>query len=310
MYDTIDFKLMQDNVKDTEFISETINLLDTVKETRYPNGQLYLNGNLNGLNVSISEDSLRINKTSLCKYYLGNNIKTLTREATKEAIEKISDELHLNMHLAEVKRIDVATNFIVKNYELQYFKYLGDLQHYSRLEQNKGLYYNNSKRTALFYCKLIELRSKRVRVPEIYNGLNMLRFELRLQKKLFKEFNTNQILGQDLYDEHFYNNVVNKWRETYFNIKKMNEALTQIKPTGSSKEFIEYLAFMTINEANQTNIIKLINESRERGFITKKQAMDLRNKIKQLNSNSNITQTSKLITEIDEKVIQSIEHIL
>jgi hypothetical protein len=90
----------------------------------------------------------------------------------------------------------------------------------------------------------------------------------------------------------------------------MNEALTQIKPTGSTKEFIETLAFMTIDKAHQTNIIKLINEWRERGVITKKQAMDLRKKLMELNSNTNISETSTLITEIDEKVLQSIEHYL
>jgi hypothetical protein len=184
------------------------------------------------------------------------------------------------------------------------------MQHFSRLEQNKGLYWNNANRTALFYCKLIELKAKRKNVPEIYKGLYMLRFELRFKKNLLKEFNIPQITAADLYDELFYKNIVNKWSETYFNIKKMNEALTQIKPTGSTKEFIEILAFMTIDKAQQTNIIKLINEWRERGEISKKQAMDLRNKLKELNSNTNISETSTLITEIDEKVLQSIEHYL
>ena len=310
MYDNIDFVLSQDEVPNIDFMSETTCLLDNVSYNTHANGTEYVYGNKNGLNVSISKDRIKIYKTSLCKYYLGDNIKTLTRESTKEAIEKISTELQLPFHLADVTRIDVATNFIVKYNELQYFKYLGDMHHFSRLEQNKGIYWNNNKKQAIFYCKLIELKAKRKSIPLMYKDLYMLRFELRFKKDLLKEFNTSRITAADLFDEHFYNNIVQRWRETYFNIKKMNEALTQIKPTGSTKEFIEYLAFMTINQANQTNIYKLIDEWRAKGDINKKQAMDLRNKIKALNSNSNIGQQSKLINEIDEKVLQAIKHHL
>ena len=65
---------------------------------------------------------------------------------TKRAIESISDNLHLPFQNANITRLDVAQNLLMKHPEDLYFKYLGQSQFYKRLEQPDGLYFNNSKR--------------------------------------------------------------------------------------------------------------------------------------------------------------------
>jgi hypothetical protein len=83
MYDTVDFVLRQDKVKDIDFMSETVCLLDNISYGVHSNGTEYAYGDINVLKVSITVDRLKVYKTSLCKYFLGDNIKTLTRKTTQ-----------------------------------------------------------------------------------------------------------------------------------------------------------------------------------------------------------------------------------
>ncbi|MDZ7936354.1 MAG: phage/plasmid replication protein [Emticicia sp.] len=53
-------------------------------------------------------------KGSLSKWFLGDNIQTLTRGDMKRATEKLSDTLHLPMSKAKVGRIDLAKNLLMK----------------------------------------------------------------------------------------------------------------------------------------------------------------------------------------------------
>ena len=78
---------------------------------------------------------------SLCKYYLGDNFQTLGRGDTKQAIEMLSDTLHLPLHKATVTRIDIAQNYIVKHPTSVYFNHLGNCMFNERLVQPDGLYY-------------------------------------------------------------------------------------------------------------------------------------------------------------------------
>ncbi|MEI8175099.1 MAG: hypothetical protein WCG28_04075, partial [bacterium] len=48
-----------------------------------------------------------------------------------------------------------------------------------------------------------------------------------------------------LYDEVFYKNLVDRWKNEYFAIQKINSKLISMKPTGSKKEFAENLALFT-----------------------------------------------------------------
>ena len=287
------------------------NFLDTIPQylTEFTSGGTskygkYVNGLLGSLKVNINETRVKISNSSICKYYLGDNFKTLGKSDTKQAILKISDSLHLPFHLANVTRIDFAQNFIMQYPESLYYPYLGEAKYYNRLPQNNGVYYNleSKKRQLLFYGKVHEQKQKRQPIPEIYQNRNVLRYELRFKKELRKQFNQPQITARLLYDEVFYKNIVKRWKDEYLAIQKINLKLRGMKPTGSKKVFIENLALFSLLELGQPIVLSKVKEWQETGQISKKQAYDLRICVKSLTKISIDEKGNELINELNRKV--------
>ncbi len=302
MYDNLEMTVKKEQMPGIDFINEIPQYLTNISNQGINQFGEYLTGYLDSLKVSISENRVKIFDCSLCKYFLGDNFKTLSKGDTKRAIEKISDILHLPFHLANITRIDIAKNLIMKFDEKIYYPYLGEAQYYSRLEQNNGLYYNNQLRQLVFYGKEYEQRIKGQPIPELYKERHVLRYEMRFRKQLRKQFKRPEIIASMLYDEVFYSYLVKRWKNEYLAIQKINSKLIGMKPTGSKKEFAENLALYTILEMGQTQILNRVKEWQKTGEINKKQAFDLRTFIKQLSKTSNDEKGNELINELNQKI--------
>ena len=302
MYDNLDLTLYKEATPD-------INLLETIPQylTEYTRSGTSkfgedVNGYLGSLKVSVKENRVKIYDSSICKFWFGNNFKTLGKGDTKQAIQKISDNLHLPFHLANVTRIDFSQNFIMQYPEKLYYPYLGEAQYYNRLEQNNGLYFNNKLRQKLFYGKVHEQKEKRQPIPGIYKNRNVLRYELRFIKRLKEQFNRSEITAGLVYDEDFYRQLIKRWKNEYLAIQKINSKLTSMIPTGSKKEFIENLALFTVLEMGQSHVLHKVKEWQGSEQISKKKAYDLRNSIKQLSKKTFNETGNELINELNKKV--------
>lgn len=302
MYDNLDLTVTRATSPGTDFIQTIPQFLTTVSSHGVNQFGEYITGYLDTLKVSISESRVKIYDCSLCKYYLGDNFKTLSRGDTKRAIEQISDHLHLPFDNANITRIDFAKNLVMQFDEKVYYPYLGEAQYYSRLEQNNGLYYNNQLRQLVFYGKEYEQKLKKQPIPELYKNRNVLRFEMRFRKQLRQQFNRPEIIAKLLYDEAFYSDLVTRWKNEYLAIQKINSKLISMKPTGSKKELAENLALYTIIELGQPQILSKVKEWQESNQISKKQAYDLRTFIKQLSQTPIDEKGNELINELNQKV--------
>jgi len=202
----------------------------------------------------------------LCKFYLPENFQTLTRGDTQRAIEKLSDLLHLPMQKADITRIDLAQNFIVKFETPVYYEHLGTLQLYNRLEQSRGLYYNNSKRKLVFYDKVAEYKHKNLPVPPLFQNRNVLRYEMRYYRQLLKQFNVPELRAEMLYNEAFYMAIIDRWHNEYKNINKLrninNIDYTMIKTTKQLTEqacslfkLKSILSYMVTKLVTETHLI-------------------------------------------------------
>ena len=301
MYDTTDmyyYKAQSPSINFIEAIPQYLTHVSNEGESEF--GE-YINGYINTLSVSVTKNRIKITG-SLCKFYLGDNFKSLTKGDTKRAIEKISDYLHLPINDAHVTRLDIAQNLIMKLPVDDYYKYLGEVQYYKRLEQSNGLYYNNQLRQMVFYGKEYEQRVKKQHIPELYKYRNVLRFELRFLKRLSEQFKLPEITANLLYDEVFYSELVKRWKNEYLAIQKINSSLTSINPTSSTKELIENMALIALLDIGQPKILSTVKEWQNKGLINKKQAADHRKKIKLL-SNIPINENgNELITELNKKI--------
>jgi len=302
MYDNLDLAVVHKDCPNINFMDTIPQYLTKVTTEGSSDFGQYLTGYLDNAKIKITENRVKFYDSSICKYYLGDNFKTLSKGDTKRAIEKLSDSLHLPFELAEVTRIDFAQNILVKYDEKIYYPYLGEAQYYNRLEQNNGLYYNNQLRQLLFYGKEYEQKVKKQNIPELYQNQNVIRFEMRFKKRLGRQLNKASIISKMLYDETFYSDMVKRWRAEYIAIQKINSKLIGMHPTGSKKEFIENLALFSVLELGQSKVLYKVKEWQEQGKITKKQAYDLRVATKELSKIKLDDVGNELIAELDKKI--------
>jgi hypothetical protein len=309
MYDTINMKLKQEEVKGIDLLQEIPCRLSNTSEHYFNEGKSKaISGYLGNLKVSVTEYGIKINDNSLCKWYLGDNFQTLGRGDTKRAVEKLSDLLCLPIEKADILRIDLAQN-IIMNHDLSiYYNHLGTMQYYSRLEQSTGLYYQNKKRQLVFYNKVADYKSKGLQIPDMYKNRQVLRYELRYKKAILKQFNLPELKAKTLYNEAFYMQIIDKWYHEYSNINKIRDAIkfdySMIKTKRQYQlQSILYYVNMT---GGELEAIKEVNEASKLGKLSKKQAYDLREQIKQACKSELFTCKSEVISELDKKIKESV----
>lgn len=308
MYDTIELRLRAEDAEGIDFLSE-VPYYFNVTGDHLINGYKVLSGRLNGFKISVSNQGVSITDGSLAKYYLGDNIKTLSRNDVENAIEKLSDTLHLPLNKSTVTRLDTGQNFILKHPVEVYLNHLGLCYPNKRLEQPDGLYYTNSKEVLALYNKLKEQKSRGQPIPNIYKGKNLLRCEARFKRQLHKTFNVPAITGRMLYDEMFYKTVIDKWAAWYNSIKKINDITLNFDSMKTNRDLYSIGILSLVGQVGgELAFTNQINEAYKLRAISKKQSSDLKKAIvKACQIRVGIVKSSEVITELDQKVVEIVQ---
>ena len=230
----------------------------------------------------------------------------MTIEDTRMAIEKLSDALHLPIDQAQVTRIDIAQNFILKHPPEVYWNHLGISGRSKRLEQSDGLYYRNTRGSLVFYDKIKEQKKKRQTIPELYRDKNVLRYEARYTNRLNNTFKVNRVTGSLLYDEAFYSGLINRWEDSYKAINKINDVTMNINDMKikSAKDLKTFGVLQYVKlKGGEIAAMKSIDENLKKGELTRRQAFDLREYIKEVcEQRIGISTESDVIKELNNKV--------
>ena len=307
MFDTINFRLIAPNPLNTNYLESVPYYLENQAEHNYENGML-VTGLLDGLSVSVSRHRVNVKDGSLCKWYLGNNIQIMTRQDTRQAIEKLSDTIHLPMDRAVITRLDIASNIITKHPINTYLNHLGMLRYATRLPMSHGLYYQRGDRLLCFYDKLRELKSKGETIPELYIGKNVLRYEQRYLRRVSSYFKTN-VIGATLYDEDFYINAISAWFSLYEQINKINDVNFNFNAMTTIKDFKNMGLLALIEQmGGEVEFYNQIKEAMQRGELTPKQAYDIRQAIKKASKvKTDLVVQNDAITELDSKIKKAVK---
>ena len=291
-----------------DFLAETPCLLENVGVHDY-NGETVITGSLNGLKISLSRYQMKIKDGSLCKWYLGDNFQTMGRGDTQRARERLSDAVHVSMSKATVTRLDLAQNFITRHPPEVYFSHLGLLKYATRLQEPNGIYYNQAGGRLCFYDKNREQKSHREPIPELYEGRNVLRYEQRYTNRIASQFKVGEVTGAMLYDETFYINLLNRWKETYKAIQKINDVSLNFQAMRTKQQFYKMGVLSLIEQAGgQLQMIEQINEAQRRGELSKKQAFDLRQAVNEAcKIKDGLTVPNEAIEELDKKVSEAVK---
>ena len=236
MFDTVNFQLYRDNISEGNTF-EILPYLANVKEQRNKNGVPYLNGTVFDYHVNIYNHVIFFSG-SLCKSFFGNNIQTLTRQATQQAFEKLSDTLHTDLTAAKVTRLDVSTVIPTKRPPADYYHFLGTKPRFERVQSTPDtLYYKTKQRELTFYDKTKEATAKGVQIPDIWQNSNLFRYELRYKKHLNKQLHSD-LTAAILYDEAFYYNVIQNWHNEFKKIQKLKEQSFMMDNITTPKEAV------------------------------------------------------------------------
>ncbi|HRR96034.1 MAG TPA: hypothetical protein P5150_04800 [Candidatus Ratteibacteria bacterium] len=300
MYDTV--KLDLENLGEVSYtIEEVAKYIDVVGEKNYRGYHSIIGYNEN-LRIGLNNYSLTV-EGSLPKWYLGDNLQTMGRAEARCAVEKLSDTLHLPMEKAEVKRLDIAQNILVKHKPELYLTHLGSLAKFNRFMSSGTLYYSNSQLNLVFYDKVKEQKRKMLPIPELLKERNLLRYELRFKKRIDRQFNHYPIDAKLLSDEEFYINIIDKWKSCYERIEKYEYLPIDIKAMKTKKDLQRAaIANLVKGFGGKDKFDELIKEEYLKGELTKKQAHDLREAVNEALRIEANGRENELIKELSQKV--------
>ena len=307
MYDKIKFWI--DRATVGEQFSTIDNYLDSAKqETDLQTGEVKTFGSLEGLKVSIFMGGLSI-VGSLSKYLNGSNVYPLDRHTTVQAVEKISDALHIPIKDAMVTGLEFGTNFLMKHQVQNYLVKLGDMPRLSRYHFNPStLYYKGTgkqhPKVFSFYDKIADAITKGMDYPDDMKKANLLKYEMRLNGRLSQQLGVQEVKASTLADTPFYRKLVRLYQDSYFSITKHNQiktnAMNNIKTVSDA-----YNVFVArlISQTSQTQIGGFLEELKEAAiFEDRKNYYRLKKKIQDVATIANFTTSDELIRELDDEV--------
>lgn len=274
MFDKV--SLFQDGYIIRQENPNIIRLFENIETTTKQTGDIVICGNIGTMKLIYSSGGLLI-RGSLSKYLYGNNIYQLNRDTTGEALEKLSDELHIKINNTRVTGIEFGNTFSMRYTPRTYFSRLGNLARYIRNPfTDDSLYYQTKgkrkNKTLCFYDKAKEMEYKKVDIPKEFENQNLLKYELRLKgnRNISRQMRIEIVTAQTLTDLNFYKRLVEMYISSYKQIRKVSQI--SIKEMENKKltikEAIEMLLAKFLKEkgnneiADYVNILKMNNNLR------------------------------------------------
>ena len=200
---------------------------------------------------------------SLPKFLYGNNVCQLTRKEVGQAIEKLSDRLHLPLNDARVTSIEVGANICLTKQHTAYTRLLGDMPRMQRVSMADSLYYKGSgkvhPRQYYFYDKVAEVKKSGGTMPQGLEAANMMRYEMRLNGRLPFQLSIPEFKGSTLQDREVYQELINRWLNGYLSINKLvNMEDEHLKKGMSVKEAQEVFIAQQIAKGGSSMIDEFI----------------------------------------------------
>lgn len=314
MYDTVNFWINRVDIgKSISIIPNYLN--NTIESTNRHTGEVWYSGKMENLKVSATIAGISI-RGSLAKFFFPDNTYTLNRHQVREAIEMLSDRLHLPITEAKATRIDVSTNFIMSHETSCYFDVLGLCPYYDRIPAGDGTLYYNTKgkvqtRSMVFYDKATEVGDRSAVIPDVYAGENLLRYEMRWNARLPQQLNEPEITGKTLYAPQFYHKIVKSWGDNYFTIEKKKQlkakAMENIKTVSDATDYICAIALSQLPPDEVQNILRDLKANEV--FKDPKYYTRLKKKLSDITSKAEISEADELARELDNEVRQVLAYM-
>ena len=302
MYDKV--KLWVPRCRATPDISQ---FLDKAKEqTDRDTGEVCTLGSLEGLKVSVYMGGISI-IGSLPKFLYQSNVYPLDRHSTSQFVEKLSDYLHLPIANAKVTGLEFGSVFVMKHSIASYISKLGDMPKLKKGYFNGTLYYQtkgkNPMKELVFYDKIAEAKEKKMTIPVGFEDVNLLRYEMRFNRKLARQLKLPAVTASTLSESDFYRLMVKRYQDSYFSITKLNQVKADMSNIKTPSDAYDVLVALLINQSEQTLITDFFEEMKEtKVFKDRKNYTRLKKKIQEVVNKASVTTSDELIRELDDEI--------
>lgn len=305
MYDRL--KLFYPRMSDTPDISQYLS--NATEQTNMTTGEVTAFGYIDRLKVCLYVGGYSING-SLSRYFFGDsNINPLGRKTTAQAVEKLSDALHLDIKQSSVTALEFGTQMPMLKPTNKYLDKLGSKQRMQRYRfEADTLYYKPKGRQQpkilCMYDKLADAQKKGMSLPIGFDGLNLLRYELRLNGRLAHQIGVPMVQASTLYETNFYCKLIKMWQDEYFNIEKMKQIkTTAVNDVKTVKDAFDVLVARLINQSEPEQITAFMDELKTaKVFDDRKYYTRLKNKIIEVANKTKLTVTDSDIKELDDAI--------
>lgn len=225
----------------------------------------------------------------------------------KEAIGKLGEDLKLNLHNANLYRIDLAINIFTDKPAICYTsKLFTDLPRFKRLEQDGGVRFETRKKVFAAYNKGKELKQR----YKIHDFDNLIRLEFRLLKGVGKSSNIKSAIISDLYESDIMFKLVDLFNDYYKKIRKKYIIRDILKNENiTPKRFNNILLTSYIEMVGEEEVFNQIDDLSNRGLIADSISKSRCKKmIRDLKPEKSIL--DPLMQEINDKIQKEISQLI
>lgn len=304
MYDKV--KLWAARTRATPDVSK---FLSKAKEQiDHDTGEVCTFGSLEGLKVSVYAGRISI-IGSLAKYLYPNNIYPLDRHTTAQAIEKLSDILHLSIADAKVTGLEFGTQFIMTHPVESYLSKLGDMPKLERCHFDVGTLYYKHKgkqqpKVFCFYDKKADAAAKGMVLPDGFADANLLKYEMRLNGRLPQQLGVPDVTASTLSEKLFYRLMMKRYQESYFSISKYNQMKTDVmSDIKTVSDAFDVFVARLISQSGQTQTDGFMEELKEaKVFDDRKCYYRLKKRIQEVATKAGASVSDELIKELDDEI--------
>ncbi|QNR86744.1 hypothetical protein H9N25_10345 [Pedobacter riviphilus] len=315
MIDSLNLFLALDFANNKEQFNHILSLFNQKpdKLTSKITGEEFFSGNIKNFGIRINNNSLTING-SICKFYYGNNQKTLSYTDFVQAILELEELLGLDLEEAIVRRIDLAENLFMKFKPESYYPLLIKGGFLKRREDDNGLYFRNKNRTVLLYDKVVKEKKSQVLIDADFVNKNVLRYEFRMNRnmEISKRLNVKGAKLLDIINN--YTLLVDYWRKSFDLIPKDIELnIPEDSFFHTASGFRDFLAVHGMKSLGGFGrIINMIQEAKARNvFKYPAQSSNLKTVVKTIASKTQSSKVPAMLLELekrlDEAAIKAVE---
>lgn len=263
-------------------------------------------GSFHGLKVSIYPNGVSV-VGSLPKFlHGGSNIAPLNHHATKEAITKLSDGLHISMDEAKVTGLEVGANLLLKHEPCRYLDRFGNMPYKSRIQVAASTinYRSTGKHHAneiAAYDKIQDAKAKDMPIPTGFEDANLLRFEIKYLSRVSKQFK-REVTASTLCTPEFNKMAATRLQDVYFSINK-NQIKSIDMEIKTPKDAVNALLGLLIAQSGESVVDDYIKSLKDNNtFKTREEYRRVRSMITGYRKHGGGMGSDELIKELDDEV--------